>query len=309
MTTDRDTTRIVRSWLGTGEHESADHVLDAVLDQLDTTPQRRATWWPARRFLDMNNTVRYAIAAAVVAVVAVAALSYGLMQTGTIGQGPSQPSPSQASSPSQPSPSAGQTAIAHFPSFPGAPRPVEAGIYQLPPGWLDPLNDVPVSISFVVPAGWLSCTNNAGLLCLDGGVADVNIDIVTNVVADPCRTALRDPSVGPTVDDLVTAVSSLPWSAITPPIDVTVDGFRGKEFDVTAPASSPCAGDAFAVWRTAINRMHEIFPGDGNRLRILDVQGTRVVIVGSYRPGITSSRVLAEINAIIDSVRIEPLDD
>ena len=41
MSTDRDTTRIVRSWLGTDEHESADRVLDAVLDQLDATPQRR----------------------------------------------------------------------------------------------------------------------------------------------------------------------------------------------------------------------------------------------------------------------------
>ena len=49
MSTDRDTTRIVRSWLQTDEYESADRVLDAVLDQLDTTPQRRATWWPARR--------------------------------------------------------------------------------------------------------------------------------------------------------------------------------------------------------------------------------------------------------------------
>ena len=49
MSTDRDTTRIVRSWLQTDEYESADHVLDAVLDRLDTTPQRRSTWWPARR--------------------------------------------------------------------------------------------------------------------------------------------------------------------------------------------------------------------------------------------------------------------
>ena len=55
MSTDRDTTRIVRSWLQTDEYESADRVLDAVLDQLDTTPQRRATWWPARRLPQMNN--------------------------------------------------------------------------------------------------------------------------------------------------------------------------------------------------------------------------------------------------------------
>ena len=61
MSTDRDITRIVRSWLRTDEHESADRVLDAVLDRLDTTPQRRATWWPAWRFPEMNNTAKLAL--------------------------------------------------------------------------------------------------------------------------------------------------------------------------------------------------------------------------------------------------------
>ena len=138
----------------------------------------------------------------------------------------------------------------------------------------------------------------------------VNIFIVTNVVADPCdETALRDPSVGPTVDDLVTAISSLPWSAVTPPTDVTVDGFRGKEFEVTAPTRSPCVGHGrlcnVGDRATAAQRLANL-PGARNRLRILDVQGTRVVIAGYYLPGTTSSQDLAEINAIIDSVRIEP---
>jgi hypothetical protein len=66
MSTDRDTRRIVRSWLKTEERESADRVLDAVLDRLDTTPQRRATWWPARRNPDMSNIFRISIAAAAV---------------------------------------------------------------------------------------------------------------------------------------------------------------------------------------------------------------------------------------------------
>jgi len=295
MSTDRDTTRIVRSWLRSDENESADRVLGSVLDQLDTTPQRRATWWPARRLSRMNNRLRLGVAA--VAVVAVAALGYGLMQAGTTGHGPSQ----------APSPSAAQTAVAHFPVFPGPPRPVDAGIYDLGPDFLGP--DFPVSISFVVPAGWLSCANNAGLLCPADGVGGVNIFIVTNVVADPCdETTLRDPSVGPTVHDLVTAISSLPWSAVTPPTDVTVDGFRGKEFEVTAPTSSPCVGtDDFAMWATGLtDRATSVGPGERNRLRILDVQGTRVVITGSYLPGTTSLQDLDEINAIIDSVRIGP---
>lgn len=40
MSTDRDTTRIVRSWLEMDESDCADRVLGAVLDRLDTTPQR-----------------------------------------------------------------------------------------------------------------------------------------------------------------------------------------------------------------------------------------------------------------------------
>ena len=70
MSTDRDTTRIVRSWLEVGATALPDRVLDAVLDQLPTTPQRRS-WWPARRFLDMNTSIKLAIAAAAVVVVAV----------------------------------------------------------------------------------------------------------------------------------------------------------------------------------------------------------------------------------------------
>ena len=249
----------------------------------------------------MNNRLRLGVAG--VAVVAVAALGYGLMQAGTIGQGPSQaPAPSQAPSPSHaPSPSAAQTDVAHFPVFPGPPRPVEAGTYDLGP-------EFPVSISFVVPAGWLSCVNNAGLLCPADGVGGVNIFIVTNVVADNCdEWTFRDPAVGPTVDDLVTAISSLPWSGVTPPTDVTVDGFRGKEFEVTEPSRSQCSRtDHPGYWETvhsgsAIGEA----PGARTRLRILDVQGTRVVIAGYYLPGTTSSEDLAEINAIIDSVRIE----
>ena len=43
MSTDRDVTRIVRSWLHEDAYEDADRILDLVLDEIDTTPQRRAS--------------------------------------------------------------------------------------------------------------------------------------------------------------------------------------------------------------------------------------------------------------------------
>ena len=70
MSTDRDVTRIVRSWLRTDEYGSADRVLNSVLDQLDTTHQRRLTWWPARRFPPMSTTLRIALATAAVVILA-----------------------------------------------------------------------------------------------------------------------------------------------------------------------------------------------------------------------------------------------
>jgi hypothetical protein len=41
MSTDRDVTSIVRSWLDEGVTALPDRVLDAVLDQVPATPQRR----------------------------------------------------------------------------------------------------------------------------------------------------------------------------------------------------------------------------------------------------------------------------
>ena len=63
MSTDRDVTRIVRSWLEDGATALPDRVLDNVLDQLPATPQRRS-WWPARRLREMNMPIRLALVTA-----------------------------------------------------------------------------------------------------------------------------------------------------------------------------------------------------------------------------------------------------
>ena len=74
MSTDRDTTRIVRSWLEEGVTSLPDRVLDAVLDQVPATRQRRS-WWPAWRFAEMNNIAKLLVAAAAVVVVAVISIN------------------------------------------------------------------------------------------------------------------------------------------------------------------------------------------------------------------------------------------
>jgi hypothetical protein len=94
MSTDRETTRLVRSWLEEGVTALPDRVLDAVLDQVPATPQRRS-WWPARRSNRMNTYLKFAIAAA--AVLAVAVVGYNFLPGGGGVGGPTAtPSPSLA---------------------------------------------------------------------------------------------------------------------------------------------------------------------------------------------------------------------
>ncbi|MDP9244616.1 MAG: hypothetical protein M3O77_06005 [Chloroflexota bacterium] len=99
MSTDRDTTRIVRSWLEEGVTALPDRVLDTVLDQVPATPQRRPTWSP-RRFAPMNRLFLTASAAAAVLVVVI--IGYNLLpRTGGVGTQPTV-APSPSSSPTSP---------------------------------------------------------------------------------------------------------------------------------------------------------------------------------------------------------------
>jgi sigma-70-like protein len=96
MSPNRDVTSIVRSWLEEGVTTLPDRVLDTVLDQLPSTPQRRA-WWPARRFREMNNPIRIALVAAVLVAVV---LGFNFLPRQNVGGPISTPTPSPSPSPS-----------------------------------------------------------------------------------------------------------------------------------------------------------------------------------------------------------------
>jgi hypothetical protein len=93
MSQERDVTRLFRSWIREDQHESADQVLGAVLDRLDTTPQLRS-WWPARRSNRMNGFAKLLAAAAAVLLVAVVGYQFLPTQGGVGGEPTVAPSPS-----------------------------------------------------------------------------------------------------------------------------------------------------------------------------------------------------------------------
>lgn len=102
------------------------------------------------------------------------------------------------------------------------------------------------------------------------------------------------------MDDLVTALESLPGLEVTSPTDVTVAGFAGKQLELTAPDAT--CGET-RLWH--IQPLDDVGPVEAHlRVWILDVNGDRVI--GAHdRPGATASD-LEEMQAMVDSIQIEP---
>ncbi len=233
--TENEFDRTAGLWLEDGPTVMSDRALQAALDEIHVTRQRRA-WWPARRQPDMNsNIIRLGLAAA--AVVALAVVGISLLTTGDRvgGPGPTtspSPSPSPAASP--------------LPLHDGLLVP---GTYVIGPDLTDswmtcpepptPGCDNTMRLMFTVPDGWAGISGSiwlaqggnsppagAGMLFTRGGW----------LRSDPCVGAPVDIPVGPTVDDFATALADHPLLDTTDPTDITLaSGYSGKYLDLQVP--------------------------------------------------------------------------
>jgi hypothetical protein len=142
---------------------------------------------------------------------------------------------------------------------------------------------------------------------------------VDNIYTGGCHwqgTALV-PRVGPTADDLATALNTLNGPGASPPTAVTVGGRPGKKVELSIPADvdvTTCDSDGdfpiFGRWYTDVpDSTFGAAPwtygnGQHNTVYIVDVDGTRQVIDTMYLPG-TSAADRAELEQIVASIRFE----
>jgi hypothetical protein len=180
----------------------------------------------------------------------------------------------------------GAGTAASSPSVTPGARPLPVGQSDLAPGRYVTDEQFPVRITFEVPDGWFAWISNAQIagVVVNNGIGDgasgwgVTFWIVDNVYSDQCDPGSKvDPPVGPTVDDLVTALSSLPGYRATAPVDAIVSGFPGVEFELTAPEyGEECL--QHRTWSTPSDEPRVMLPGETNRLQILNVDDVRVVV-------------------------------
>ena len=300
MSTDRDVTRIVRSWLEEGVTALPDRVLDNVLDQLPATPQRRSLW-PAWRFREMNMPIRLAMATAAVVLVAVVGINL-LPQNESSGPAAS-PVPTATPMPTT-SPSATPAAYAE-PTF------LAPGSYIISPSTTDP------GFTFTVADGW------EGRFAViwkgrDGpGETAFGLWRVVNVYTDPChwQQSLLNPPLGPSVADLTTALLNQDGPGASPAIDVTFSGYPAKRVELSVPADldvascdlgkfrrfrAPGEGDADVAAVPAVQ-----VRGRVDVMYISDIDGERWVMDAWYLPG-TPEADVAELMASLASIEIQP---
>jgi hypothetical protein len=190
------------------------------------------------------------------------------------------------------------------------------------PGCRETDMDEAIGITFVLPDGW-AWNDSDKPVDVDGkhdSPRDGLIKKATGMAApqgmrlqflrggwlysDPCRKddAAPDIRVGPTASDFVDALAAHPRLDVTTPVPVTLGGYRGKYLDLQVPSDIADCTMGYQPWAPAYYA-----PGPNHRWHIwsLNVDGVRVVFLSEDFAG-TLAQDLAEMRAIIESIRIDP---
>ena len=282
MTDDRSLDRAARSWLEEGPTRAPEQPVAAALARIQTTRQERDLRIPWR-----FGTMTMPFRVATIAVIGVLALGGAAMIANRFDP------PSPGAEPTlTPEPSAAAT-----PGFVGS-GPLAPGPYRV-------TTVSGVNATFTIPAGWKG-PPATGFAVLKEGAVILSFWQPVNVYSDPCSSgSLPNPSVGPTVDDLVAALAAQPFTETTEPTPVSVDGFSGQriDYDVDVDAAS-CTGELW-LWRDADGGDRTEREDQLNELWILDVAGSRIVINLTYSAE-TSAADRAELQRVFDTITIEP---
>jgi hypothetical protein len=203
--------------------------------------------------------------------------------------------------------------IGDLPDF----APLEPGTYSIDPDG-DPSTEL--RVEYEVPEdGWLQWIGALRTSEETEGHVGVSIFTVDNLVRDACSDHRpADPPVGPSVDDLATALADLaPFKVTSTPRNVTAFGYRGMHLELTLPdlphqgkgdesGFTGCEHGILKSWIAPTVGGFYGYSGPGYREEfwILDVEDTRLVITTERTAGSLPEDV-GEMYAVLHSIRIE----
>jgi hypothetical protein len=170
--------------------------------------------------------------------------------------------------------------------------------------------------SIEVPAGW-STLDGHFFVKDGGGVLGMSVWDVSQVPHDPCHWKRTMSEVGPSVDDLVDALSSQELRDPTAPVDVTLAGHDGQYLELSVPDDWIVTGDAdfkgcddpgnghqdFVSWlgRDEGDRWQQV-AGQVDRVWVLEVDGQTLLVDATYSPDISAAD-REELDQVVTSLR------
>ena len=167
-----------------------------------------------------------------------------------------------------------------------------------------------VQVVFTGSPAWERNFPNWVVWSVDDDKATMGVSTVDNVVIDPCQPELgfQDPAVGPTVDDLVTALGAVPGLTFSAPEAVTQDGYEGVKLDYVPPDGfDNCLdnmGEAPLMTVDGTGESDSVITApsgnDAFSLFVFDIEGTRVVIAAAFTTNRTD-----ELYEMLNSIRFE----
>jgi hypothetical protein len=300
MSAERDETRIVRSWLEEGVTALPDRVLDSVLDQLSTTPQRRATWWPVRRNRSMTSSMRLVTAALAVAGI-IAIGGYAMLNA-----------PVSPGTEGSPTPSASPTNAATYQLYRSEPFVLKPRRYAVDAKFESPF-------TFTVPANWTGLEHSSGFALLIKtqnarpfgtvpNLALLGFYKIVGAFADPCiDEAPLDPAPQG-IDGFVAALRSEVGVDAGPVTDTTLGGLPAKTFDLTTSIDyESCPNDPASLWTfndVGTHTYHENNTGGRSRLWLVDVHGT-LILINAELTELATDADSEELDRMVESIQFE----
>lgn len=304
MSTDRDVTRTVRSWLDEGVNVLPDRVLDAVLDQLPATPQRRATWL-ARRFPPLNtNIARIGVAAAAVVLAIIIGINF---LPGSYFGGPPEATPTPHASPV----TLNSTDLN---------VPLAGGRYAFDIG----ASGRRFEVELAMEAGWVAQELAVGAVTLAGPTGSgawVGFFSIQRVYRDPCHPedGYAGGYIGPSnSQDLVSELRALAGFDAGPNSTVRIGDLTATHFVISNTIDTDAAGCAdgqllplFITWEadrdaelaTRTTNSPATNGGTSQEVWIVDRNLYPLVIIGEVG-GANPDADRAALQGIIDSISL-----
>lgn len=137
---------------------------------------------------------------------------------------------------------------------------------------------------------------------------------IAGVYTHPCDAGNVPEIVGPSVADLASALAAQPLRDGTPPVPVSIDGYRGLYVELSVPDGidiNACFDGQFDSWTEGADNdaswrwLQE--PGQIDMLWILDVDGDRITIAAAHGPA-ASQESVEELERIVTTARFVPVD-